>query len=149
MVALDARSFFGLLARLILAGVFVIAALPKIKDPIAFAAAIEGYRILSGSWAMAAATALPWLELIIAIGLITPWLRRASAGIIAGLLALFISLHVSAWMRGLNINCGCFGSSAESPDYVWLILRNLALLITTLFILRVAAGNKHAPQHTL
>ena len=149
MVGIDTRTCLSLLARLLLAGVFISAALPKIQDPLAFAVSIDGYRIISGSWAMAAATALPWVELVIAIGLLTPWLRRASAGIIAGLLALFISLHVSAWMRGLNINCGCFGSSAESPDYVWLILRNLALLITTLFILRVAAGNKHAPQHTL
>ena len=144
MVALDARSFFGLLARLILAGVFVIAALPKIKDPIAFAAAIEGYRILSGSWAMAAATALPWLELIIAIGLITPWLRRASAWTIAGLLALFIALHLSAWARGLNINCGCFGESTDSPDYLWLILRNLALLLAALYVLILAGRNKSA-----
>jgi uncharacterized membrane protein YphA (DoxX/SURF4 family) len=149
MVGIDAKRFFGLIARLVLASVFISAALPKLKDPVAFAAAIEAYRTLSGSWAMAAATVLPWLELIIAVGLLTPWLRRASAGIMALLLVLFIALHLSAWARGLNIDCGCFGASASSPDYHWLVLRNLALLILSIFIWRIALRNKYAPTRTL
>jgi uncharacterized membrane protein YphA (DoxX/SURF4 family) len=149
MVGINARRFFGLIARLVLASVFISAALPKLKDPVAFAAAIDAYRTISGSWAMAAATVLPWLELIIAVGLLTPWLRRASAWIMALLLGLFIALHLSAWARGLNIDCGCFGESGSSPDYHWLILRNLALLLATIFILRIAQRNKNAPESTL
>jgi uncharacterized membrane protein YphA (DoxX/SURF4 family) len=149
MVGINARRFFGLIARLVLASVFISAALPKLKDPVAFAAAIDAYRTISGSWAMAAATVLPWLELIIAVGLLTPWLRRASAWIMALLLGLFIALHLSAWARGLNIDCGCFGESGSSPDYHWLILRNLALLLATVFILRIAQRNKNAPESTL
>ena len=149
MVGINARRFFGLIARLVLASVFISAALPKLKDPVAFAAAIDAYRTISGSWAMAAATVLPWLELIIAVGLLTPWLRRASAWIMALLLGLFIALHLSAWARGLNIDCGCFGESGSSPDYHWLILRNLALLLATVFILRIAQRNNNAPESTL
>ena len=149
MVGINARRFVGLIARLVLASVFISAALPKLKDPVAFAAAIDAYRTISGSWAMAAATVLPWLELIIAVGLLTPWLRRASAWIMALLLGLFIALHLSAWARGLNIDCGCFGESGSSPDYHWLILRNLALLLATVFILRIAQRNKNAPESTL
>jgi uncharacterized membrane protein YphA (DoxX/SURF4 family) len=149
MVGINARRFFGLIARLVLASVFISAALPKLKDPVAFAAAIDAYRTISGSWAMAAATVLPWLELIIAVGLLTPWLRRASAWIMALLLGLFIALHLSAWARGLNIDCGCFGESGSSPDYHWLILRNLALLLATIFILRIAQRNNNAPESTL
>jgi uncharacterized membrane protein YphA (DoxX/SURF4 family) len=149
MVGINARRFFGLIARLVLASVFISAALPKLKDPVAFAAAIDAYRTISGSWAMAAATVLPWLELIIAVGLLTPWLRRASAWIMALLLGLFIALHLSAWARGLNIDCGCFGESGSSPDYHWLFVRNLALLLATVFILRIAQRNKNAPESTL
>ena len=138
MVGVNATRFIGLIARLALAGVFISAALPKIQDPVAFAASIEGFRFISGSWAMATAIVLPWLELAIAIGLLTPWLRRASAWTMALLLGLFIALHLSAWVRGLNINCGCFGESAGSSDYHWLILRNLALLIASIFVLRLA-----------
>ena len=143
MVRLNARAFFSLLGRLVLAAVFILAALPKIQDPVAFAASIEGFHIITGSGAMAAATALPWLELVIALGLLTPWLRRASAYSMALLLGLFIALHASAWARGLNINCGCFGESASNPDYHWLILRNLALLLLTIYILRIALRNNN------
>lgn len=148
MVRINAKGFFGLIARLVLASVFITAALPKIKDPAAFAASIEGFRLIGGSWAMATAIVLPWLELVLAIGLLTPWLRRASAWSIALLLGLFIALHLSAWARGLDIDCGCFGASASSPDYHWLVLRNLALLILTIYILRIAQRNKYAPTST-
>ena len=145
MVRVDPTSFFGLIARLVLAGVFLQAGLPKVQDPVAFAVAIENYRIISGSWAMAAAIVLPWLEIVIGIGLLTPWLRRASACTMIGLLGVFIALHLLSWARGLDIDCGCFGESAGSPDYHWLILRNLALLITSIFVLRIALRNPRAP----
>ncbi|MFU8847809.1 MAG: MauE/DoxX family redox-associated membrane protein [Opitutales bacterium] len=142
MVGVNTKALLHLLARLVVAGVFISAGLPKVQDPIAFAASIDGFRIVSGSLSLWTAVVLPWLEIIIGIGLLTPWLRRASASLIALLLALFIILHASAWIRGLDINCGCFGESAESPAYLWLILRNLALLLATLFVLSDALRNK-------
>jgi len=138
-----------LLGRLVLAWVFISAALPKIQDPVAFSAAVDGYRIVGGSLSIWVAIVLPWLELVIGIGLLTPWLRRASGGTMACLLGLFIALHASAWLRGLDIDCGCFGMSADSPDYRWLILRNLALLTVTIFILRTSTGNKLSPESSL
>lgn len=143
MVGVNTKALLFLLARLVLAWVFIGAGLPKVRDPIAFAAAIDGFRIISGSLSLWTAVMLPWLEIIIGIGLLSPWLRRASASLMTLLLGLFIALHASAWIRGLDIDCGCFGESAESPDYHWLILRNLALLVVTLFILKDALRNKN------
>lgn len=124
-----------LLARLVLAWVFIRAALPKIEDPLAFAGSIEAFQLMEGTLALWVAIALPWLELVVAIGLLTPWLRQACALTISGLLALFIALHASAWARGLDVNCGCFGLSETSPDYRWLILRNLGLLLLSIALL--------------
>lgn len=149
MVGVDIRALLLLIARLVLAWVFINAGLPKIQNPVEFAAAIDGYRIISGSLTLWAAIILPWLELIIGIGLLMPGLRVASAYIISMLLGLFIALHASAWIRGLDINCGCFGASADTPDYHWLILRNLALLLITIFILYSSYRNKKARQLSL
>ena len=149
MVRLNSTGLVQLIARLLLAGVFILAGLPKLQDPVAFAASIEGYRVISGGLTMWAAVILPWLELIIGIGLLTPWLRRASACMIIYLLSLFITLHASAWARGLDIECGCFGESAGDPGYQWLILRNLALLLITIFIMRHSSGNKKAPENSI
>lgn len=146
MVGVSPKALTLLIARLILAWAFISAGLPKIQDPVAFSASIEGYRIIDGSLVVWVAIILPWLELIIGIGLLTPWLRRASTLTMTALLCLFIALHVSAWARGLDINCGCFGESTDSPDYHWLILRNLALLVVTIFVLRAALRNKTTPE---
>lgn len=146
MGGISSKALLLLIGRLALAWVFIWAAIPKLQDPVAFSASIEGYRIVSGSLAMWAAIILPWLELVVGLGLITPWLRQASAGTMASLLLLFVALHASAWARGLDINCGCFGESTESPGYHWLILRNLALLSITIFILRAPRRNKTTPE---
>lgn len=142
MVQINSSGLVLLLARLLLAGVFILAGLPKIQDPVAFAASVDAYRTISGSLVMWVAVLLPWLELVVGLGLLTPWLRRASASVMIGLLGLFMALHASAWARGLDIECGCFGENGGSPDYHWLILRNLALLLITVFIILSSARNK-------
>jgi len=126
-----------LLARLVLAGTFVLAAIPKIGDPIAFGAAVEGFQIVDGARVNWIAVILPWFELIVGIGLLVPMIRRSSAICISILLVTFISLHASAWQRGLDISCGCFGTEAElTTNYGLLILRNLALLSIAIWVLR-------------
>lgn len=149
MGQISIKALFILISRLCLVWIFIRAGLPKVQDPVAFAASIDGYRIISGSLSMWVAILLPWLEIVIAVGLLTPWLRRGSAILMALLLGLFIALHTSAWARGLDINCGCFGESAASPDYHWLILRNLALLIMTIFVLLNPQRNKQPAANSI
>lgn len=125
------------IARLAVSATFLVAAVPKLQDPSAFASAVAAFRVLPPELSAWVALLLPWLELITAIGLLLPAIRRMSGYIIATLLAAFIALHSSAWARGLDISCGCFGSETAEPtsDYQWLILRNLALLAALLFVI--------------
>lgn len=127
-----AGSLGRILAQLVLAWVFLSAGLPKIQDAGAFASSIEAYRIISGDAVNWLAVLLPWLELVIGIGLLTPWIKQACGLSMAGLLILFMLLHASAWVRGLDISCGCFGKGTAAMNYHWLILRNLGLLFLTL-----------------
>lgn len=136
MAKIDAKAYLLLIARLVVAATFLLAAFQKIQDPIAFAGSIEAYRVIGSGLSPWVALALPWLELIIGVGLLTPQLRRASGLCIGILLLVFICLHASAWIRGLDISCGCFGeeSTDTTPNYLWLILRNAALLVATAFL---------------
>jgi uncharacterized membrane protein YphA (DoxX/SURF4 family) len=138
MGAINKKSLFVLIARLVLAGVFVMAALPKIQDPIAFAASVAAFRVINSDLSAWVALFLPWLELILGLGILLPAIRRTSAALIGLLLFIFIVLHTSAWVRGLDISCGCFGSETgeAASDYRWLILRNALLLGATLLVLR-------------
>ena len=128
---------FVLIARLVLTGTFVLAAMPKIKDPVAFAASVNAFRVVGPELSNWVALILPWLELVIGIGILLPQIRLSSSILIATLLLAFIGLHASAWIRGLEISCGCFGteSAAESTDYGWLIIRNLLLLGACLLVI--------------
>ena len=54
------------------------------------------------------------------------------------LFVVFIVGIASAWARGLEIDCGCFGNGGAAPgaasDYPWEIARDVALLAASIFL---------------
>lgn len=150
MAVVDAKAYFILIVRLVLAAAFILAALPKIQDPVAFAAAVDGFRVVSGELTMWIALLLPWIELVIGLGLLVHQLRLGSGLIIGVLLVAFMGLHLSAWSRGLDISCGCFGpeTSESAPNYLWLLGRNFALLLATVIVFRRDLRNMPASHPT-
>ena len=127
-------NYIVLLVRLVLVAAFLLAAIPKIQDPVAFAISVESYRILTGQAVLWVALVLPWLELVIGFGLLIPKMRRASSLLIMLLLFIFVGLHASAWIRGLDIDCGCYAIESVSSNYFLLISRNCALIIAAIFV---------------
>jgi len=144
MGTVDYKAFSILIVRLILTGVFVMAALPKIQDPVAFANSVVAFRIIDSGLSSWVALLLPWLELVLGLGMLMPFIRQTSCALIGLLLLIFIGLHISAWVRGLDLSCGCFGTAADAAasDYRWLILRNVLLLGMALLLLT----HKHSNQ---
>ncbi len=130
-----ANRYLLLLSRLLLGGVFLFAAIPKIEDPARFAEDIRAYEILP-YWAVnGSAILLPAIELLLAGCLILGiWTRSAAAGINA-LLLLFIGAIASTIVRGLEIDCGCFGEAVEESTGWGVILRDLLFLVLGLHIL--------------
>ncbi|HEX2854147.1 MAG TPA: MauE/DoxX family redox-associated membrane protein [Opitutaceae bacterium] len=100
-----------LLARVILAALFLYAGIMKLRDPAGFAEELENYRLISGRVATSAGYLVPWLEILAAAALLTKPLRLGGWLASVALSAGFTAFVVSAWMRGLDISCGCFGSS--------------------------------------
>jgi hypothetical protein len=98
----------AVLLRWLLAIALVWAALGKLANPHEFYTAILAYQLpLSPAITRTAAIVLPWLELLTGL-LLAANLRRDAALIWA--LALFSAFTIAtaqAWLRGLNISCGC------------------------------------------
>lgn len=116
----------------ILAGIFVWAAIPKIASPQLFAESINNYRLLPPIWASIMALVTPPIEVVTAMGLLWPKFRQGSALIMVGMLMVFSAAMFSAIQRGVNIECGCFGSVMKM-DVSWLsIARNVALSCLTI-----------------
>jgi hypothetical protein len=136
-----------LASRFVLGMVFIVAAVPKIAQPEIFAASIEAYEILPVAAVNLAAIAVPWIELLCGVFLIGGARIRPSAALLGAMLLVFIVAIASAIIRGLNINCGCFGG-AGSPVGWGKVVEDVALLVPAWLLLRrgPAGGGDAAPE---
>jgi putative oxidoreductase len=125
------RALLGV-ACLVPAAVFLAAAYGKLRDPYAFAVSIFAYRLVTPGIATVAAVAMPAIEVLAAVALATGILRRGGAIVISAMLVVFIAALFQAIVRGIDIECGCFGKGS-SPVSFWLIARNYGLLLLALF----------------
>lgn len=122
---------------------FLVAGILKLADPVEFGRAILRYRLVGVELAWIAALWLPWLEALCALGLTLPGWRRASICLLLGLLMFFEIVLLSAFLRGLDIDCGCLGTNS-SGSLSFALIRNgfLAAALTMLFIFDNARGEK-------
>jgi len=119
--------------RVLLGIVFVNAAWLKLREPWAvFAISIDSYQVLP-LWAVElVARGLPWFELLLGIVLIAGVWRRISTLACSLLLCVFFGLMVRAMIKGMQIDCGCFGPG-ERLSWITL-LRDGALLAGSVFV---------------
>lgn len=123
-------------AVLALAATFLYAGGLKAWAPNEFALAIERYRLVPYQVSVVLALYLPWLEIAAALALFAPALRRAAAGLIALMLLAFCGALASAWVRGIDLACGCFSNSAEPSNIALHLGGNAILLVLAAALLR-------------
>jgi len=116
--------------RLVVSGTFILAALPKIQSPTSFSESVATLEFVSNTSSAWIAIILPWLELVCAVGLLAPWIKRSCAAILSSLLIVFLGLHISILVSGRTIDCGCFGPVIERSA-----LPSVAILQTVLLLL--------------
>jgi uncharacterized membrane protein YphA (DoxX/SURF4 family) len=131
-------------ARLLLGGVFVVAGVLKIPDPAAAVRAVRAYRLLPEPVVGPVAFGLPVLEVAVGLALLLGVFVRTAALAAAVLLVVFLVGVGSAWARGLQIDCGCFGNggavAAGETAYPAEVLRDGALLLIALALARWPAS---------
>jgi uncharacterized membrane protein YphA (DoxX/SURF4 family) len=135
-ITLDAA---GVGCRLLLAAVWLYAGGSKIGDLAAATRAVKAYQLLPNGVAEWVGAGLPFVELGLALLLLLGLATRAAAVVSALLLVAFVAGIASAWARGLNIDCGCFGgggtlAAGESPDYWLEIARDTLFLAAAVFL---------------
>jgi uncharacterized membrane protein YphA (DoxX/SURF4 family) len=128
------RLWISTAARLGLAAVWLVAGGLKLGDLAESGRAVNAYRIFPYEVAKVIGAAQPFLEITLGLLLLAGLAVRLSAGISAGLLVIFIAGIVSAWARGLQIDCGCFSSggqlgAGQTPQYMWDLVRDAGFLV--------------------
>ncbi len=126
-------SGVGMVARLVVGGVLVVAGAIKLPDPAESVRAVRAYDLLPESVVPTIGYLLPALEVVVGVLLIAGLLTRYAA-LVAGLLMVaFVVGIASAWARGLRIDCGCFGGGGFDADatekYPWEIARDVGLVL--------------------
>ena len=98
--------------RCVLAALLITAALTKIASPADFLSTLATYKLpLPDALVRLTAAALPWLEMLCGVLLMTRSLRRAAVVCATILFAVFVLVTGQAWARGIEIGCGCFNLS--------------------------------------
>ncbi|MCU0243526.1 MAG: DoxX family membrane protein [Acidobacteria bacterium] len=120
--------------RLVLGGLFIYAGAVKVVAPLDFAQDIRNYRLVGQSLSFIAAIVLPWLEILAGAALIVGVWRRGAALVVSGLLVFFIVLTAVTMLRGLDVDCGCFGSLSRKSGW-GVILEDLGMLAMGLVLL--------------
>jgi uncharacterized membrane protein YphA (DoxX/SURF4 family) len=125
-------------ARLVLGGVFLVAGVLKAIDPQSSVAAVRAYELLPSSFATIVGWGLPFVEIAIGLLLLAGIATRAVAGAATILLLIFMAAVVSAAVRGLSIDCGCFGGGGEvapgQTAYGRELVRDTGLLLLALWL---------------
>jgi len=124
------------IARIALGGLFVFAGVAKAYDPGEFATEIQKYNLLPWVPGVALALYLPWLEILAGLLLALKIFERGALIVLTVLLVIFTLALGSAMVRGLDIDCGCFGKAFTSTGTTFPLVRNLVLLILAGFIWR-------------
>ena len=123
-----------LVFRVILGGLFIYAGVVKVVDPLGFAQDIRNYRLIGQALSFAAAVVLPWLEILAGAFLIVGLWKRGATLVITGLLVFFIVLTLITMARGLDVDCGCFGSLSRKSGW-GVIFEDLGMLVLGLALL--------------
>jgi uncharacterized membrane protein YphA (DoxX/SURF4 family) len=135
-----ARPWLGTLVRLGLAAVWLVAGGAKVGDLAGSGRAVNAYDVMPYDLAKVIGAALPFVEVALGVLLLVGLATRLAAGFSAALLVVFVAGITQAWARGLQIDCGCFGSggqlaAGQSPTYGPEILRDLGFLALAGFLL--------------
>ena len=120
--------------RIVVGGLFIYAGALKALESTAFLKSIENYQILPHGVAVVTSFFLPFLEIFCGTGLVFKRLHAGALALLGGMMLVFIMALLSAWVRGLDIDCGCFGSGDGTAHYGQALVRDVAILVAICFL---------------
>ncbi len=139
------RRLGELLLRVTLAGLLLWAGTFKLGDAAALSIEVGNYQLFPGL-APFIALVLPCIEIAVAAALLAgtpPW-RHAAALCTLVIFAVFTVAVTTVVVRGIDVNCGCFGKKS-CPVNQWTVLRDLVLLAGAAVLYRLTSPSVRLP----
>lgn len=129
------NKYLLLFSQAIIAVIFIFAGVEKIADPDTFARSINNYNLFPDAVINLFAVFIPWIEVVSGILLLFGRFIKENAVIIETLLVIFTVLVIISVFRGLNIECGCFGTMSGSRVGWQKVAENTGLILLCLYII--------------
>lgn len=131
------RPWISTLTRVALGLVLIVAGGLKLPDPEGSIRAVRAYELLPEAWVPLVGLAMPALEVALGVVLVLGLFTRLTALAGTFLMVVFIGAIISAWVRGLSIDCGCFGGGGQvepgQEQYLTEILRDVGFMALGMF----------------
>lgn len=134
---------FMFVVRVLLGSLFVFSGSQKLLDPQSFVNAIIAFEILPEKpdlLLQLATYGLPWSEIVAGVLLVLGLGSRGAALFITLLMLVFTGAIVSVLVRGLDVECGCFGAWLPSEVTSLTPVRNGIILLPALLVLAFGGG---------
>lgn len=129
------RNYAVLAVSIAVAAVFIYAGIGKIREPLQFADSTAAFAILPAVFINLFVMGLPPFEFACGGLLLVPPTRRVGALAVAVVSLMFFTALASALLRGLTLDCGCFGVGAPSRSRMWIeLVVDIALFSGALFV---------------
>jgi len=122
--------------RLLLGGMLIYASWSKVASPQQFAMSVRAYEIVPFSISNLFALCLAWAELGVGVLLLLGAFTRSAAAASMMLMAMFFVAIATVLVRGMVVDCGCFGSEGGSTTGPLLLVRNAFLVLASFLVMR-------------
>jgi hypothetical protein len=122
------RFFDGIISWMI-GMALIFSAVPHLGNPYFFLGSVYAYQMLAPGLGQIIAIILPVMQLLVAVCLIGRVFLNAAHLAAFVMLTTFVVVQSTAFLRGLNISCGCFGPEHDTP-IGWFTLSLIVLLFT-------------------
>ena len=119
-------------SRLFLAGMFIYAGYTKLENPLQFAVAVEGYKLLSPTLVIWTVKILPWIEVVLGTAFLIGFKIRYTAAFSSGLLVFFIAVMGVTYLRGIEADCGCFSVGEKISPFT--LVRDTSFILPALYL---------------
>lgn len=143
--AVNAWGIIGLFCRVALGGLFILAGVLKLQNPLHFKQAIAAFKVPTPEHLTLLATySIPWTELVAGTLLVLGWWARPAAGLIGVMLLGFIGAMASVLWRGIDTHCSCFGKlefpCGSSVGWCQIVRNSVLLLLAAVVVVRGAGS---------
>jgi putative oxidoreductase len=137
------NQYVVLACRLILGLIFLLSAIGKLVDLQGSVDAVYSFNVFPLAFARFAGLVVPFIELLLALGLIFGVLTRLAAlgASIMSISFFLVKAHV-LFIQGRQVDCGCFGALMSTMASVTIYM-DVPMLVMGLVIMAAPASARH------